>query len=106
MTACNSASTLIDSQHGDSHAAGGRLQHRAAAQEPREEPLHGRPSPRPLPPLPDHHRRGKLQLHQRCAHGCKSQRQLKIFHILQKFNGIPLQSRLKELSSIIGILAY
>lgn len=78
MTACNSASTLTDAEHGDSHAAGGGLQHRPAAQEPREEPLHGRASSRPLPPIPDHHRWGELQLHQRCTHGCKSQAETNI----------------------------
>lgn len=46
---------LTDSEYGDSHFAGGRLQHRPAAKEPREEPLHGCPTSRPLPPLPHHY---------------------------------------------------
>lgn len=59
-----------DAEHGDADSASGGLQHRSAAQKPWEEPLHGRAASRPLPALPHHHRRGELQLHQRCAHGC------------------------------------
>lgn len=49
----------VDPEHGDADPARGRLQHRAAAPEPREEPLHGHPAPGPLPALPHHHRWGE-----------------------------------------------
>lgn len=66
---CPVTCVRADAEHGDADAASGGLQHRSAAQKPREEPLHGRAASRPLPALPHHHRRGELQLHQRCAHG-------------------------------------
>lgn len=72
-----------DSEHGDTHAAGGGLQHRSVAEKPREEPLHGRVASGPLPAVPHHHRRRELQLHQRCADGRMSHTHTQIHTVSQ-----------------------
>lgn len=56
-----------DSELGDSSPGRGGVQHLSDAQEPREEPQHGRPAAGPLPGIPRHHRGRKQQLHQRCT---------------------------------------
>lgn len=56
-----------DPELGDSSPGRGGVQHFSDAQEPREEPQHGRPAAGPLPGLPRHHWGRELQLHQRGA---------------------------------------
>lgn len=53
-----------DSELCDPSPGCGRVQHFSDAQEPREEPKHGRLAAGPLPGLPGHHRRREQQLHQ------------------------------------------
>lgn len=54
-----------DSELCDSSPGRGGVQHLSDAQEPREEPQHGRPAAGPLPGVPHHQRGRKQQLHQR-----------------------------------------
>lgn len=56
-----------DAELCDSSPGCGGVQHFSDAEEPREEPQHGRPAAGPLPGLPGHHRRREQQLHQRRA---------------------------------------
>jgi len=58
---------FADAQLRDSPPGRGRVQHRSAAQKPREEPQHGCPAARSRTGLLGYDRRGEQQLHQRCS---------------------------------------